>query len=109
METTDDHYRIRVDVKSTYVSEHSSPDEGRYVFAYTVTIRNTGKVAAQLRTRHWIITDANARVQEVRGDVCALHVDPNAVMIVGGFHAPPGRAATDDLCGPAYRCHAAPE
>ena len=68
METTDHRYRIQVDVRSTYVVEHSSPDDGRYVFAYTVTIRNTGEVAAQLRTRHWIITDANARVQEVRGD-----------------------------------------
>ena len=68
MEITDEHYRIRVDVKSTYVDAHSSPDDGRYVFAYTVTIRNTGEVAAKLRTRHWIITDANARVQEVRGD-----------------------------------------
>ena len=68
METTGDRYRIQVDVKSAYVVEHSSPDDGRYVFAYTVTIRNTGEVAARLRTRHWIITDANARVQEVRGD-----------------------------------------
>ena len=68
METIDDRYRIQVDVKSAYVVEHSSPDDDRYVFAYTVTIRNTGEVAAQLRTRHWIITDANARVQEVRGD-----------------------------------------
>ena len=68
METTDERYRIRIDVKSTYVDAHSSPDDDRYVFAYTVTIRNTGEIAAQLRTRHWIITDANARVQEVRGD-----------------------------------------
>ena len=68
MEITDDRYRIQVDATSTYVVEHSSPDDGRYVFAYTVTIRNTGEVAAQLQTRHWIITDANARVQEVRGD-----------------------------------------
>ncbi len=68
METTDDRYRIQVDVESAYIDQHSSPDDGRYVFAYTVTIRNTGEVAAQLRTRHWIITDANARVQEVRGD-----------------------------------------
>lgn len=68
METTEDRYRIRVSASSSYVVEHSSPENGQYVFAYTVTIRNTGEVAAQLRTRHWIITDANARVQEVRGD-----------------------------------------
>ena len=68
METTDDRYRIQVDVQSSYIVEHSSPEKEQYVFAYTVTIRNTGEVAAQLQTRHWIITDANARIQEVRGD-----------------------------------------
>ena len=68
METTDDRYRIQVDVESIYVDEHSSPDNEQYVFAYTVTIRNTGAIAAQLRTRHWIITDANERIREVRGD-----------------------------------------
>jgi ApaG protein len=68
METIDDRYRIQVDVQSSYIVEHSSPENGQYVFAYTVTIRNTGEIAAQLRTRHWIITDANEQVQEVRGD-----------------------------------------
>ena len=68
MATTDEQYRIQVDVKSAYVDEHSSPDNEQYVFAYTVTIRNTGAISAQLRTRHWIITDANAKVKEVRGD-----------------------------------------
>ena len=68
METTGHRYRIQVDVRSTYVDEHSAPENKRFVFAYTVTIRNTGTVAAQLRTRHWIITDANARVQEVQGE-----------------------------------------
>ena len=68
METDDGRYRIQVDVQSLYIDEHSAPEDERYVFAYTVTIRNTGEVAAQLRTRHWIITDANARVQEVHGE-----------------------------------------
>ena len=68
METTGERYHIQVDVQSTYVLEHSRPDDDHYVFAYTVTIQNTGTVTAQLRTRHWIITDANAKVQEVRGD-----------------------------------------
>ena len=68
METTGDRYRIHVDVQSTYVLEHSRPGDDHYVFAYTVTIRNTGTVAAQLQTRHWIITDANVMVQEVRGE-----------------------------------------
>ena len=47
--------------------EQSDEDGGRYVFAYTITIRNTGTVAAQLISRHWIITDSDNRVQEVRG------------------------------------------
>jgi ApaG protein len=47
--------------------EQSDPSAGRFAFAYTVTIRNTGDVAAQLIARHWIITDADGRTQEVRG------------------------------------------
>jgi ApaG protein len=61
-------YEIRVDVRTQYVDAQSDPDENRYVFAYTITIRNEGAVAAKLLTRHWIITDGNERVQEVRGD-----------------------------------------
>ena len=58
---------IRVTVKSAYVAEQSSPKAGRYVFAYTVRIENEGVEPAQLRTRHWIITDGNGKVEEVRG------------------------------------------
>jgi ApaG protein len=58
---------IRITVRSTYVAEQSSPRSRRYVFAYTVRIANEGTEPAQLRTRHWIITDANAKVEEVRG------------------------------------------
>jgi ApaG protein len=61
-------HRIRVDVVTSYVEEQSSPPEGRFVFAYTITIRNEGSVPARLLTRHWIITDANGKVQEVAGD-----------------------------------------
>jgi ApaG protein len=60
-------YQIDVTTRTTYIPEQSDPDSGRYVFAYTITIRNTGSVTAQLISRHWIITDANNRVQEVRG------------------------------------------
>ena len=60
-------YQINVTTRTTYVPEQSDPDSGRYVFAYTITIRNTGSVTAQLISRHWIITDTNNRVQEVRG------------------------------------------
>lgn len=60
--------RIRVDVETNYLPEQSEPGEHRYVFAYTITIRNDGLVPARLLTRHWLITDANGKVQEVRGD-----------------------------------------
>lgn len=59
---------IRVTVRTTYVPEQSSPRDKRYVFAYTVRILNEGTVTAQLRTRHWIITDASGHVEEVEGD-----------------------------------------
>ena len=68
MELAPDHYRIEVTAETEYLEEHSQPDEPRYVFAYTITIRNVGTVAAQLLTRHWIITNADGNVQEVRGD-----------------------------------------
>lgn len=60
--------KIRVDVETAYVDEQSDPNEHRFVFAYTITIRNEGAVPARLLTRHWIITDANGKVQEARGD-----------------------------------------
>jgi ApaG protein len=59
---------IRVQVLTDYVDEQSEPDADRYVFAYTITIANNGNVAAKLLSRHWIITDANGKVQEVTGD-----------------------------------------
>jgi ApaG protein len=63
-----DRHRIKVDVETNYVEDQSDPRERRYVFAYTITIRNEGQVPARLLTRHWVITDANGKVQEVRGD-----------------------------------------
>ena len=59
---------INVDVETRYISEQSNPDENYYVFAYTITIQNKGQQPAQLLTRHWVITDSNHKVQEVRGD-----------------------------------------
>ncbi len=61
-------YRIEVSAKSAYVAEQSSPEKEKFVFTYTISVHNTGEVAAQLQSRHWIITDANGRVQEVHGD-----------------------------------------
>jgi len=61
-------YEFSISVRPQYLVEHSNPDEEHYVFAYTVTIRNTGEHTAQLVSRHWIITDANNSVEEVRGE-----------------------------------------
>jgi ApaG protein len=59
---------ITVNVDTRYLEDQSDPDENRFVFAYTITIRNRGTVPAKLLTRHWVITDANGKVQEVRGE-----------------------------------------
>ncbi len=59
---------IDVQVETNYMETQSQPDEQRFVFSYTVTIRNEGKAPARLMNRHWIITDANGKVQEVRGE-----------------------------------------
>jgi ApaG protein len=64
----DPSHRIVVDVATAYVEEQSDPREKRFVFAYTITIKNEGELPARLLTRHWIITDANGKVQEVRGE-----------------------------------------
>ncbi len=63
-----DRHKIRVEVETSYLEDQSEPRERRFVFAYTITIRNEGEVAAKLLARHWVITDSNGRVQEVRGD-----------------------------------------
>jgi ApaG protein len=60
-------YEIRVDVVTRYLPEQSDPESDRYVFSYAITITNVGSIAAQLISRHWLITDASGRVQEVRG------------------------------------------
>lgn len=60
-------YELTVSVRAQYVEEQSDPNRGSYVFAYTVSIKNTGQITAQLISRHWIITDATNRVDEVRG------------------------------------------
>ncbi len=60
--------RIQVDVETRYIEEQSNPEQNYYVFAYTITIQNKGRQAAKLLTRHWVITDSNHKVQEVRGE-----------------------------------------
>ena len=61
-------YSIAIAVKTAYLPEQSDPSRHQYVFAYTIRIRNLGRLPAQLVARHWIITDANGRVAEVHGD-----------------------------------------
>ena len=68
METNRPKHLINVDVQSAYIEEQSSPDAERYVFAYTITIRNDGQIPAKLLTRHWIITDGDGEEEQVRGD-----------------------------------------
>jgi ApaG protein len=60
--------RIQVSVETSYLAEQSDPGGERFAFSYTITIRNDGEEPAKLLRRHWIITDANGKVQEVRGD-----------------------------------------
>jgi ApaG protein len=60
-------YEMTVTVRTQYLADQSNPEASQYVFAYAVTIKNTGSVAAQLISRHWTITDTNNQVQEVRG------------------------------------------
>ncbi|KRB92781.1 Co2+/Mg2+ efflux protein ApaG [Noviherbaspirillum sp. Root189] len=60
-------YQFTVSVRTQYLADQSDPDRSNYVFAYTITIRNTGNVTAQLISRHWTIVDANNRVEEVKG------------------------------------------
>jgi ApaG protein len=61
-------YALEISVATQFLDDESDPDEDRYVFAYTIRIRNLGRLPAQLISRHWVITDANGKVEEVRGD-----------------------------------------
>ena len=60
-------YEISVTTRTSFIPEQSDVENGRYVFAYTITLTNTGSVGAQLISRHWVITDADNHTQEVRG------------------------------------------
>lgn len=64
---SDSRYQIDVSVVSRYLPEQSQPEKNRYAFAYSVTIQNNGQLPAQLLSRHWLITDGDGHVQEVRG------------------------------------------
>jgi ApaG protein len=110
---------IRVRVTPQYLEEESSPDEGRYVWAYTIDIRNEGSETVQLRSRHWRITDARGRTEEVRGrgvvgqtpvmepggsfsytSSCPLPT-PSGIM-VGSYRMTTGSGASFDVAVPAF-------
>ena len=67
MEETAD-YSLEIQIATRFLDEESAPEDDRYVFAYTIRIRNLGRLPAQLVSRHWVITDGNGRVEEVRGE-----------------------------------------
>ena len=60
-------YRIDIGIKTEYIEFESIPNENRFVFSYTINIKNAGKIPAKLISRHWIITDANGKIEEVKG------------------------------------------
>ena len=68
MSETSLHGPIAISVQTAYLADQSEPDSERFVFSYTITIRNDGRRPARLVNRHWVITDANGHVQEVRGE-----------------------------------------
>ena len=71
--------RVSVQVQSVYIESQSSPDEERYVFAYTITIRNLGRAPVQLLKRYWLITNGNGRETEVQGEGVVgvqSHIEP---------------------------------
>lgn len=65
--TTKAAYEIKVKVESFYIAEQSAPELRRFIFAYKISISNTGLVAAKLLSRHWIIADGNGKIEEVKG------------------------------------------
>ena len=67
-DTATEDFRFDIDVATRYLDDQSAPDEDRYVFAYTIQIRNAGKLPARLVARHWVITDANGKTEEVEGE-----------------------------------------
>ena len=72
---TEGSYDIRIDIETTYVESESLPEEDRYVFAYTITIRNEGRVPAKLLSRHWVIRDATGRIEERDQPVIISNLD----------------------------------
>lgn len=68
MMSAESDHNIHIDVETDYIPEQSEPEANRYVYTYTITLRNDGNVPARLMTRHWVINHANGKVEEVRGE-----------------------------------------
>lgn len=64
---SDPRYQVDVDVVTRFLKEHSDPENDRFAFAYTITVHNNGSVAAKLMSRHWLITNGDGQVEEVKG------------------------------------------
>ncbi len=65
---SDSRYHVDVSVETRFLAEQSQPEQNRFAFAYTITVQNNGELPAKLLSRHWVITDGDGRVEEVRGD-----------------------------------------
>lgn len=65
---SDSLYKVDVSVVTHYLAEQSQPENDRFAFAYTITVNNNGSLPAKLLSRHWVITDGNGHVEEVRGE-----------------------------------------
>ena len=60
-------YEFSIEVESSFLPEHSDPEQGHFAFSYTITVHNTGDVAAQLVSRHWVVEDAQGQMEEIKG------------------------------------------
>ncbi|MBN6771700.1 Co2+/Mg2+ efflux protein ApaG [Pseudomonas granadensis] len=65
---SDSRYKVDVSVVTRYLAEQSQPEHDRFAFAYTITVQNNGQIPAKLLSRHWVITDGDGHVEEVRGE-----------------------------------------
>lgn len=65
---SDSRYQVDVSVVTHYLADQSQPEQDRFAFAYTITVQNNGEIATKLLSRHWVITDGDGHVEEVRGE-----------------------------------------
>ncbi|MBC3209895.1 Co2+/Mg2+ efflux protein ApaG [Pseudomonas sp. SWRI111] len=80
---SDSRYQVDVSVVTRYLTEQSQPEHSRFAFAYTITVQNNGQLPAKLLSRHWVITDGDGHVEEVRGEGV---VGQQPLIAAGGSH-----------------------